>query len=78
MTALNIFVGTLLALACVSDLRTRRIPNVLTLSAAAGALLFHLVDRRLVRRGLEPRRTLRSAPRCSFRCSRCAGWAPAT
>jgi len=41
MTALNIFVGTLLALACFSDLRTRRIPNVLTLSAAGGALLFH-------------------------------------
>jgi prepilin peptidase CpaA len=43
MTALNIFVGTLLALACVSDLRTRRIPNVLTLSAAGGAVLFHAV-----------------------------------
>ena len=42
MTALNLFVGTLLALACVTDLRTRRIPNVLTLSAAAGAVLFHL------------------------------------
>ncbi len=42
MTALNIFVGILLALACLSDLRTRRIPNVLTISAAAGALLFHL------------------------------------
>ena len=42
MTALNIFVGTLLALACISDLRTRRIPNVLTLSAAGGALLFHV------------------------------------
>ena len=39
----NIFVGTLLALACISDLRTRRIPNVLTLSAAGGALLFHLL-----------------------------------
>jgi prepilin peptidase CpaA len=42
MTALNIFVGILLTLACVTDFRTRRIPNVLTLSAAAGALLFHL------------------------------------
>lgn len=41
MNALNLSVGTLLALACVSDLRTRRIPNVLTLSAAGGALLFH-------------------------------------
>jgi prepilin peptidase CpaA len=39
----NIFVGTLLALACITDLRTRRIPNVLTLSAAGLALLFHLV-----------------------------------
>ena len=43
MTALNLFVGTLLALACVTDLRARRIPNVLTFSAAAGAVLFHLV-----------------------------------
>jgi len=43
MTALNLSVGTLLALACVTDLRTRRIPNVLTFSAAAGAVLFHLV-----------------------------------
>jgi prepilin peptidase CpaA len=42
MSALNIFVGILLALACLSDLRTRRIPNVLTISAAAGALVFHL------------------------------------
>ena len=38
---LNLFVGTLLALACVSDWRTRRVPNVLTLSAAGGGLLFH-------------------------------------
>lgn len=43
MTLLNIFVGTLLTLACISDLRTRRIPNVLTFSSAAGALLFHLI-----------------------------------
>ena len=42
MTALNLSVATLLALACVTDLRTRRIPNVLTFSAAAGAVLFHL------------------------------------
>ena len=42
MTALNLFVGTFLALACVTDLRTRRIPNVLTSSAVAGAVLFHL------------------------------------
>jgi prepilin peptidase CpaA len=43
MNVLNISVGTFLTLACLSDLRTRRIPNVLTLSAALGALLFHLV-----------------------------------
>jgi prepilin peptidase CpaA len=43
MNVLNIFVGTFLTLACLSDLRTRRIPNVLTISAAASALLFHLV-----------------------------------
>lgn len=42
MTALHIFVGTLLAVACVSDVRTRRIPNVLTFSAAGLALMFHL------------------------------------
>src|SRR4029453_1349383 len=42
MDALNIVVGILLAVACLSDLRTRRIPNVLTMSAAAGAVLFHL------------------------------------
>src|SRR5215207_7552353 len=42
MSALYLFVGTLLAVACVADLRTRRIPNLLTMSAAGGALLFHL------------------------------------
>ena len=42
MTAAYTFIGTLLALACISDLRTRRIPNVLTFSAAASALIFHL------------------------------------
>jgi prepilin peptidase CpaA len=41
MTALHIFVGAVLALACISDIRTRRIPNVLTLSAAFAALIFH-------------------------------------
>src|SRR3954471_18021179 len=44
MTTLHIFMGALLTLACISDLRTRRIPNVLTFSAAGGALLFHLVS----------------------------------
>lgn len=43
MSILNIFVGLLLTLACLTDWRTRRIPNVLTLSAAAGAVLFHLI-----------------------------------
>ena len=43
MSTTHIFVGALLALACISDLRTRRIPNALTFSAAACALLFHLI-----------------------------------
>ena len=43
MNTLYFFVGAILVLACTTDLRTRRIPNVLTFSAAATALLFHLV-----------------------------------
>jgi len=43
MTISHIVVGAVLALACISDLRTRRIPNVLTFSAVAGALVFHLL-----------------------------------
>jgi len=43
MSPIHIFVAAVLTLACISDLRTRRIPNVLTFSAVAGALLFHLV-----------------------------------
>jgi prepilin peptidase CpaA len=43
MTVLHIFVAALVGLACISDVRTRRIPNSLTLSAAGGALLFHLI-----------------------------------
>jgi prepilin peptidase CpaA len=43
MTFTHLFVGALLALACISDLRTRRIPNVLTFSAIAAALVFHLL-----------------------------------
>jgi prepilin peptidase CpaA len=43
MSFLQIFVGALLTLACISDLRTRRIPNVLTFSAIACALVFHSV-----------------------------------
>jgi prepilin peptidase CpaA len=42
MNALNISVGTLLTIACVTDLRSRQIPNVLTLMAAATALVYHL------------------------------------
>jgi prepilin peptidase CpaA len=44
MTVLHIFVGTLLAMACIWDVRTRRIPNVLTFSAAGLAVLFHLLS----------------------------------
>ncbi len=43
MTASYLVVGVLLILACISDLRTRRIPNVLTFSAAAIALVFHFL-----------------------------------
>jgi len=43
MNTSYIFVCALLVVACLSDLRTRRIPNVLTFSAVACALLFHLV-----------------------------------
>ena len=43
MTPSHVLVGAVLALACISDLRTRRIPNVLTLSAVVTAFLFHLV-----------------------------------
>jgi len=44
MTVIHISIGTLLTLACISDLQTRRIPNVLTFSAAGGALVFHLIS----------------------------------
>lgn len=43
MSASQIFVGAVLLLACISDLRTRRIPNALTFSAIAAALAFHVV-----------------------------------
>jgi prepilin peptidase CpaA len=42
MDALYVFVGVVLILACISDVRTRRIPNVLTFSAMAAAVVFHL------------------------------------
>ena len=41
MSVLNIFVGAVLLLACITDLRTRRIPNALTLSAIVAAVAFH-------------------------------------
>ena len=43
MTFTHFFVGALLALACISDVRTRRIPNALTFSAVATAVVFHLL-----------------------------------
>ena len=43
MSTSHIFVGVVLLLACISDLRTRRIPNALTFSAIAAALAFHAV-----------------------------------
>jgi prepilin peptidase CpaA len=43
MNASHIILGVVLALACISDLRTRRIPNALTFSAVVTALVFHLV-----------------------------------
>jgi prepilin peptidase CpaA len=41
MTAVQIAVVALVLLACVPDMRTRRIPNILTLGSALAALLFH-------------------------------------
>src|SRR5262245_35930403 len=41
MSTINIFLGAILTLACISALRTRRIPNALTFLAMVGALLFH-------------------------------------
>jgi prepilin peptidase CpaA len=43
MSTSQIFVGALLIFACITDLRTRRIPNALTFSAVVGALAFHAV-----------------------------------
>ena len=45
MATVHISVLVIAAIACVSDLRTRRIPNVLTFGAAAVAMLFHLATR---------------------------------
>ena len=45
MAMIPISVLLIAGVACVWDLRTRRIPNVLTFGAAAGAVLFHLATR---------------------------------
>jgi prepilin peptidase CpaA len=42
MALVHISVLVIAGLACVSDLRTRRIPNVLTFGAAVAGVLFHL------------------------------------
>lgn len=42
MSLSHIVVLAVAAVACVFDLRTRRIPNVLTFGAAAAAVVFHL------------------------------------
>ena len=39
----NLVAILLVTLACITDLRARRIPNVLTFGATIGALVFHLV-----------------------------------
>ena len=43
MTSSHVAVAALLVLACITDLRSRRIPNVLTLTGALAAILFHTV-----------------------------------
>ena len=42
MSATHIAAAALVLFACIPDLRTRRIPNALTLGAAAVAIAFHL------------------------------------
>ena len=41
MNASHLIVGVVLTLACIADLRNRRIPNVLTFSAAALGIAYH-------------------------------------
>jgi prepilin peptidase CpaA len=43
LALLQIFVTALVSAACVSDVRSRRIPNALTFSAAIAGLAFHAV-----------------------------------
>ena len=45
MAMVHISVLVVAAIACVVDLRTRRIPNVLTFGAAAAAVCFHIATR---------------------------------
>ena len=44
MTMIQTAVLLIAGVACVWDLRTRRIPNVLTFGATAGALGFHMAS----------------------------------
>ena len=43
MSRSHIVVATVLSVACVADLRMRRIPSVLTFSAVAAVLVFYLL-----------------------------------
>ena len=42
MTIIAAMTLTIALVACVTDIRSRRIPNVLTFGAAVAGLLFHL------------------------------------
>ena len=63
--------------AMLCDLRTRRIPNLLTFGAAALAAVAGLVFGGLWGL-LQPSRVGPSGRHCSFRCSRWEGWELAT
>ena len=77
MNISHIVVGVVLALACISDLRTRRIPNVLTFSAVAGALVFHLLTGGWSAAGWSIAGCFLGAL-LFFPMFACAAWAPAT
>lgn len=51
LVARTIALGVAL-IACVTDIRSRRIPNVLTFGAAAAAIVFHLVAHGLTAAGM--------------------------
>ena len=61
MSTSQIFVGALLIVACITDLRTRRIPNALTLLSDCRRACISPPYGRLACRGLEPRRLLLGA-----------------